>query len=381
MPEEKLEVKEEKIEVVAATSNPYSDENWAAEPTVQAAKKEEEKIEAKPEIKAEEEETLDQKDWLKREFEVDDIEVLKTERAEYKKWKETKQEEIKFANEQSEKLFNALKEGKEDDVYEMLDTKRKVSAIEKLNSSDILKLHIEQTNKHFKREDINDVFEEKYSSPPKPVIGDAEDEDDFRARFVAWEETKGKVDRRIERDAVTAKADLAKLNAELTLPDIQGAADPKLTKEAQQKELERLEAIKAQYLKVLESDYSKFSGYEVKAKDGEVEVPIAYVVTDEQRSALKDELKGFDVDGFIISRWFNKDGSPNITQTMDDIFLLKNKGEVFQKIANEAATKRLVQYLDTKAQTDIGGKTDKTFSANGQKNEQQSMAEFFWSQG
>src|SRR5687767_4510270 len=50
------------------------------------------------------EEVLDQKDWLKREFDVDDVAVLKAEREELRKLKEAPAPEIKFENEFSDKL-------------------------------------------------------------------------------------------------------------------------------------------------------------------------------------------------------------------------------------------------------------------------------------
>ena len=54
-----------------------------------------------------EEEILDVNDWLKREFEVEDVNIIKQEREAYKKLKETPPapEEIKFANEQSKHRF------------------------------------------------------------------------------------------------------------------------------------------------------------------------------------------------------------------------------------------------------------------------------------
>lgn len=375
---------EEKTDIVETpVINPFDEKNWTDAPVIIEEKIEETKKEIVEEKKEEiKEEIIDADMYLKTTLGFDTWEAAKEEIESLRKLKETAQtkEEIKFANEQSQRLFEAIKDGKDDVVYEILDTKKKLSSVDKLSAADVLKLYIEQTNKHYKQADVADVFEEKYSYPEKPVQADVEDDDDFKARIGKWEEAKAKVDRRIERDAVTAKAELSKLNTELTLPDIKKDVDPKLTPEAQQKELERLEGIRTQYLKVLESDYSKFNGYEVKAKDGEVEIPVAYVVTDEQKSALKNELKDFDVDGFITDRWFNKDGSPNIMQLMEDVHLLRNKGDVFQKIANEAASKRLVQHLGDKSKIEVNGKTDKTFTPGGTKNDQQKMAEFFWNQ-
>lgn len=373
----------ETVEVKTPTVNPFDDSNWADKP-VEVEQKTEVVEEKKPteEVKQEEFEVVDADVHLKTTLGYDSWEAAKEEIESLKKLREaaSTKEEIKFINDRSRQLFEAIKEGKDEEVYEILDAKRKLSAVDKLSPSDILKLHIEQTNKNYKQVDIADVFEEKYAYPDKPIKGDMEEDTDFNIREQKWNDAKEKIDRRIERDAFTAKQELAKLNSELALPDIKKEAAPTQSEEDKQKELQRLEEVRSSYLKVLDSDYTKFNGFEVKVKDGEIEIPITYGVPDNQRVALKDELKNFDVDEFISSRWFNPDGSPNITQTMEDIYLLRNKGDVFQKIANDAGAKRLEHHLKNKSNIDVTNQNGKTFSPDGEKNEQVKMAEFFFNQ-
>src|SRR6185503_6570899 len=76
--------------------------------------------------------------------------------------------ELKFANEQSKQLHEAILAGETDKVYEILDTQKKLSAVNDMKPADAIKLHIQQTNKNFKPVDVEDVFEEKYTYPEKP---------------------------------------------------------------------------------------------------------------------------------------------------------------------------------------------------------------------
>lgn len=311
-----------------------------------------------------EEEILDPKDWLKREFDVDDPETLKNELKTLRDKAQTPSE-IKFANEASEKFFNYLKEGKEDDVYSFLDTKRKLSTAEKLNAADAIKLQIAQINRHYTPEDIQDVYEERYSIPKKPVQAVDEDDDDYNARVNEWQSTVDKVNRKIERDAITAKQELSKLNSELILPDIKKEVAPE-NSEAKQKELDRINELRAAYLSSLESDYKNFNGYEMKYKDEEVEIPVNFGISDEEKVALKTELATFDVDGFITSRWFDKEGKPNIAQMMDDVTLLRNKEKVLQKMVNEVGSKMKEHYIKLKANISVNGSQQQSFQPKNQ---------------
>jgi len=302
--------------------------------------------------KSETEEVVDVIEFVKREYGWDDPEMGKKELAELRAKAQTPAE-IKFANEASEKFFNYLKDGKEDDIYSFLDTKRKLSAAEKLDAAAALKLHISQTNKHYTQADVEDVFEEKYSIPKKPTQGDDEDVAEYNSRVAEWQTGVDKINRRIERDAISAKQELAKLNSELILPDIK--KDIPAQQQTSQAELDRVDALRSEYLKRLESDYKNFNGYEIKYKDEEVEIPVSFGVSDEEKVALKKELESFDVDGFITSRWFDATGNPNISQIMDDVTLLRNKEKVFQKMINEVGSKMKEHYIQLKSNISLNG--------------------------
>ena len=47
----------------------------------------------------------------------------------------------------------------------------------------------------------------------------------------------------------------------------------------------------------------------------------------------------------LSDRWFNEDGNPKVQQIMADKYLLENREKIFSKIANEAASQRLLAHL------------------------------------
>jgi hypothetical protein len=291
----------------------------------------------------------------------------------------TTKEEIKFANDQSKRLFESIKEGKTDEVYSILDTQRKLSTVDKLKPSEAIKLHLELTNQHFKAADVEDVFEERYAFPKEPQQEIDEEDGDFQARVSDYNKSVEKINRKIERDSFQAKQELAKLQSELVLPDIEKPNTVDVNAEAADAErTAQLAAARDQYVQSIDRDYGQFTGFEVKYKDEEVEIPIAFNVTDQEKTALRDEIKDFQLEEFIAGRWFNQ-GKATTKQIMEDIYLLRNKEAIFQKIANEAGAKRLAEHLKAGSNITIGDQTQQTMRTDNNKPETEKMADFFFS--
>jgi hypothetical protein len=359
--------------------NPYDESNWSDKPVevkeevkpevVQEEKKQEVKEEVKQEVDLFEQEFGLKKDDFKKEYE------------ELKKLKEAPltKEEIKFANEQSEKLFNLLKDGKDDDVFSFLDTKRKLSNATAMPAADALKLHLQLSNPHYKGEDVEDVFEEKYAMPEKPEQTLDEEDIDYEKRVSKWQAQTEKIARRIERDAVSAKAELAKLNQELVLPDIPKKEATQTNAAADQELLAQQARVRENFEKQLESNYKNFNGFDTKVKDESVEIPISFLVPEEEKIALKQRAFDFDVMDNFNQRWFDKDNNPKVEQIMADLYILENKDKVLQGVANQAATKRLAEYIKEKGNIDVSGKQPQgTFTPDGQQSDYQKQAEYLW---
>jgi hypothetical protein len=282
--------------------------------------------------------------------------------------------EIQFANEQSQTLFNYLREGKETEVLQFLSRKQQLAQVETMPAEAALRLHIEQTHPHYKAEDVADVMEEKYGLPAKPVQEAHEDDDEFAVREQAYNQQVAKVQRRMERDAYAAREELKKINQELVLPEI-GGKTPEAQANAQSSA--EVEAIRQQYLQSLDAQYSKFTGFQVTYKDEAVELPIPFAVTPEEATAQRDALRNFDHDAYFASRWIGQDGHYNVEQMMADKYLLENRDRVFQKLVSEAVNQRLAHERKARANIQVNGPSG-TLNPGAQATDKD-MAEHFFS--
>jgi hypothetical protein len=143
-----------------------------------------------------------------------------------------------------------------------------------------------------------------------------------------------------------------------------------------------IEEARSIYEKTLDSDFQSFNGFNVSVKDEDVEIPISFNVAEDERLAMKNDLTDFDSDSYFENRWFSEDGKPKVQQIMADKYLLENREKIFSKIANEAASQRLLAHLKKNGNINInqsptpqGAKPD----LNGTEAERLRMAEWAFS--
>jgi len=143
-------------------------------------------------------------------------------------------------------------------------------------------------------------------------------------------------------EAKVIRPELTKLKSELKLPDIYGEAEQDANS---REELENMQQARSVYEKTLDSDFQSFSGFTVSVKDEDVEIPISFNVAEDERLAMKNSLADFDSDSYFGERWFAEDGKPKVQQMMADKYLLENYSKILQKVANEAASQRMLAHL------------------------------------
>lgn len=283
------------------------------------------------------EEIVDADKYLSEQLGVNSWDEAKAALAELTQLREAaktpKQQE--YANEQSRLAHEALVAGKFDEVFDILDTQRKVAAVATMKPDEAIKLHIQQTNKHFKSIDVEDVFEEKYSYPEKPVMADEEDEHQFSAREEKWKTAKEKIDRRKERDAATAKTELTKLSAELKFPEIPKPAVEAKTNEVDEKEIQRIDA-------ETKDAYSKLSPKDIQMvfKFNDEASKLAFdIVYEPEKEAFDGAVSlASDMNAFFSS-YYDKDGSPKRVEFLKDLYAGRN----IQKIVSEAIVQAVNQ--------------------------------------
>lgn len=363
-------------------SNPFSDGSWANEPVKAAEVVNQEQPEHKetppPQTEVKPTETPDVTALLKEKLGFDDWDLAANE---IKKLKESPK--IKFENEQSEIVFEYIKQGKEDDLYTFLDEKRKIDKLTSLEIKDaktaaeIVKMSMYQKNKTLEKDEIDFLFNEKFSVPRKPEQGIDELDEDYDKRVSEWENKVSEIEKRLVIEAKLAKPDLESKKANLILPDIREKEVVKLPSEEELKEKHTyLDNLKGALNKTL----TEFDGFAATVKDEEGDISIAYIPSEEEKKSVADKLNYFveqnlDANVIFAERWVNDDGSINVKQMTKDLLLIENEQKITQKYANEAASKKMTNYL--KRQSNIalnGGSVQHTFDPSNNQSEMEKLA-------
>lgn len=378
----------------APATTPLFDNIWGVEPAQQQVQPQAAEGQAQPDPtpQAQPEPTpaveptpapvVDYNSFVKETFGVDTVDAAKEQWERVKNFKEP--EPVKFENEASERVYNLLREGKLDEVYSHLD---KQSKLNRLTSStvdnttiagEIIKLGMQQTNPELTADDADFMFNKKFAVPAKPQQDMVnESDEDYAVRLANWEQNVKNIEREMLIEAKMIKPTLEKIKAELKLPEITAPQQTQQEPTVSQEELDRLKQVRDSYVATLNEDYSKFEGFNAPFKDEEVEFSVPYTISDEEKTSLKAELENFDSDAFFEERWFTKEGKPNVQQMMADIYLLKNRDKVFQKIANESGSQRLLAKTKQLSNVQVNGNGQQTFVPD-QKNQSERLLESIW---
>jgi len=336
---------------------------------------------------ADAEEVLDVNDYFKREFGLDASE-FKSKWEEYNKPKEQTQtqQEIQWANEESRRFFESLKEGKDDDVYNYLNQKKQLERLEKYDVADanqaaeIIRTSLQFKYKDLSTQEIDRLFTRQYSMPPQPQQTDLQTDEEYAAVMDQWKQQVQEKQQDMIIDAKLAKPELSQYKSQIVLPEIQ---KPQVQQtDPTPEELAAMEAGRKAYLGAVESNYQNFKGFNVTAKDGDVQLPISYGINPEELNASKQSLQDFNVTDFFAKRWFDEQGNPKVTLMQEDLYSLSNRDKIHQKIANEAAAQMKAHLIknqnniNLKGVSSTLGPTDPTKAAP--KNESQALAESIW---
>ncbi len=321
-------------QINAAEVSPANEEVQTSNPPIQETRQEEQQ--SSP--------SFDPNQFVREKFGFDSVEQAEQE---FKRVKDFKEPEFSFKDDISKTLFDAIREGKSDEIYDILNQQKRLDKLTnaELNPSlavDIIKTNIQNKYKDLTSDEVDLLFYESYYTPQKPEQGYDETDEDYATKLKTWQSQIDYVDKKMIIDAKVIRPELAKLKSELKLPDIYGLEQ----QEAQSREeFAVAQQARSVYERTLDSDFQSFSGFSVSVKDEEVDIPISFNVAEDERLAMKNTLSDFDSDTYFGDRWFTEDGKPKVQQIMADKYLLENRDKILQKVANEAASQRLLAHL------------------------------------
>ena len=379
-----IEQQETQQQTVQQSSfNPFDETTWNETPTAPPAQQAaddkggEQKQEPPAGEQAPEVKQPDYNAYIKEKFGFDSEEVLSQELAKLKEQKP----QFDFANEDSRKLFEAIKSGKKDEVYSLLEREMKLSRlstapIDNANvASEVIKESLRSKYSDLSDDEIHRKFEKLFPIPEKPKQGIDELDDEYQERLTMWERQKSEAEKDMMIEAKIVRKELESLKSELKLPDFSDAAQAAPTQE----DLQRMEAVRKAYESELDKAAKSFSGFNVTAKSEDADLPIAFVPTEAEKAAYREKLFDFDAENYLETRWLKEDGTVDAQKAMTDLYLLENREAIFQKIANEAAAKMLEHVIKTRSniKIDSGGRQVAP-DLNNQEDWNKKQAEAIW---
>jgi len=368
MAEEVVIVEEQKTE----TSQPTFSDNLRStffEDNPVEIIKEEQKIEDKKEEQKIDEEIIEPKEWLKRELNVDDVSVLKSEREELKTLRE-KSKNYQF-DENQLKTLDYLKPENEEKLFDFLQTKKKIEKltsgeVSEINAADIVKFQMQQKYGTLSPEDIDHKFSRQYGIPKEPKepveekFATTDDYENAKEKYLEdkqeWEQRVKEVKNELLIDAKLAVPEIQKLKSELNLPDIQRINQ---SKEPTQEDLEAMKKDADSFLQNAENFNKDFTGFNVPVKDKDVDYSVNYSLAPEEKQAVMSKLKtfaesGFDVNALFADMWVSEDGKSIKTDKMiKDLSRLLYGEKIDQKLALDSGNKRIESYLKEKKQINL----------------------------
>ena len=332
---------------------------------------------------------VDADEYLRQNLGYESWDAAKQEIEELKKLKEAQQaNEIKFANDESEKLFKALQEGKEDEIFEVLSKKQEFKRIEKLDvtnpkdASELIKANLKLKHPQLDPTEIEDIFQENYYKSPKPTQRDDQTDEEYQEALEDWKLRTEAIDRKMVRDAKIAKPEVLSLQSKIVIPDIptnnsQAAGQP-------QEDLEAFTKAKESFVKSAETVLKDFNGFVATVKDKDVEIPVSYDLSKEEKETLNGYVKNFaerlDANVLFAERWLDKEGNIKTEQVIKDLSKVLFDDNKSQKFVNDAAAKRLELYLKDKKKVDVSGGSNSrtTFEPTGEQAQLEKLRESVW---
>lgn len=332
---------------------------------------------------------VDADEYLRQNLGYESWDAAKQEIEQLKKLKEAQQaNEIKFANDESEKLFKALQEGKEDEIFEVLSKKQEFKRIEKLDvtnpkdASELIKANLKLKHPQLDSTEIEDIFQENYYKSPKPTQRDDQTDEEYQAALEDWKLRTEAIDRKMVRDAKIAKPEVLSLQSKIVIPDI-----PTNNSQAAgqtQEDLEAFTKAKESFVKSAETVLKDFNGFVATVKDKDVEIPVSYDLSKEEKETLNGYVKNFaerlDANVLFAERWLDKEGNIKTEQVIKDLSKVLFDDNKSQKFVNDAAAKRLELYLKDKKKVDVsGGSNSRTsFEPTSEQAQLEKLRESVW---
>jgi len=314
-----------------------------------------------PEVKEPEEELLEPSAYLKSKWGWESEEAADTE---IKSLRE-KAKGFEYKNEDSKKIAEYINEGKVDELYKFLDTQKKVEKLatadvtDKNVAAELVKFGIQKDNPNLTADDVEFIFNKKFSTPKEPVQRGDELDEEFTERHSEWQQAKANAERELIIEAKMAQPKMAQFKTELVLPQIQ-KENTQTQVQPSQEDLDAFAKEKDSFLQSAQKSIEGFNGFTVQVKDKDVDYKSSYTPSSEEKVFISNLLQEFANSGFntnvlFLKKWLDKDNKINVNEMTEDLSRVYFGKNSDQKLATDSANKRLEAYIKDKKKIDVSG--------------------------
>jgi hypothetical protein len=245
-------------------------------------------------------------------------------------------QDINFANEDSKKVFEYLKEGKVEDVINVFQQQKQLQNIDKLDTDGILKLKLKYENPELSEEEINDEFQSRYGVDEPDIDEDLDDAADIEKAKKKFEREKSAMERLKKKDLKEAKDFLQEKKKEIVLPDIQTSAPQQQQAVSNEAEEAAVREFRDKYLQAIPTTIDDIVGFESKYKDSELEFNTTYIIDANEKAALKDKMENFTLQDYFMPRYIDEQGNFDTEAIAHDLYVLENFDKIVEAHISQA---------------------------------------------
>lgn len=246
--------------------------------------------------------------------------------------------ELKFENEQSKQIVEALQAGKINEVYEVLDQQMKIDRLTTTeltneNAADIVKLGMQLKYKDLTPAEINYKFNKQFALPPKPGIMPAEYQDEYNEKLADWEKQVADKQMELQIEAKLARPELQGTKAKLVFPTIARPQDVEF--QEWQKTIQDNERLAAETTQAYKAFTPKSLETKINFKDEPNKIDFDYTHEPDPQSFTKTIEMTSDINLFWKS-YVNPDGTPDRVGFARDLYFAKNRDKIILDAMNQA---------------------------------------------
>ncbi len=272
----------------------------------------------------------------------------------------TKPRDIQYANDDSKRVFEYLKEGKVDDVLNVYAEQRRLSAIDNMSDADLVKMAMEYKAGSLSSDEINDEFSSRYTleKPEAPSEDDYIDDDafkkaqkDYNKELRNYEKQEKAIQRSLKVDAAQAREYLSGLRKDIILPDL-NTSSATATEEIGPSQAD-LDKMWKEYNDSLNKTSSSFKEIPFEVNDEGVVFKGSYQVDDAERQQLTKDLAEKHVINDILMPRYIKGDAYDTDQLMNDIYFLNNKEKIISNAVKQAVAQDRLNALRDRSNVDL----------------------------